>query len=56
MIHELIRENLQTYLQTIINLQIIGLTLSLKGSYPNPKLEFILTLTGSYPNRNSKLT
>ena len=47
--HEL-RENLQTYLQTIINLQIIGLTLNLKGSHPNPKLEVTPTLMGSYPN------
>ena len=50
-----LRENLQTYLQTIINLQIIGLTLNLKGSHPNPKLEVTLTLMGSYPNPNGKL-
>ena len=53
--HEL-RENLQTYLQTIINLQIIGLTLNLKGSHPNPKLEVTLNLMGSNPDPNLKVT
>ena len=51
-----LRENLQIYLQTIIHLQIIGLTLNLKGSHPNPKLEVTLNLMGSNPDPNLKVT